>query len=478
MDQATPSAAPISKRPRKWLRRLALVLLFFVLVIGVVVLFFLRAASSELNDVIAEMDRLDPGWRLEDIEAGRKVVPDDKNSALHIMTVKKLLGGKAVQTPAMEKTFRALPPQVEHNAEQTAELQKRFALFPKAVLEARKLIDLPEGRWPINYEANLFSKAPAVRLMDALDVCRLLELDAARRVQAFDADGAVDSCLAAQHAAQSMGNDPTLMAQLVRHACTAVAMRALERTLAQGHFTDASEPTLKRMQAALAKELPQQTLLPAMRAERAFAHQVFEAIAEGKVSAANLAAARAAAPIADTLEMTMIDRVPGYRTRQHAAQLRIYNDVIEALKLPPQTREDRLQVLLKKAKDGSLLVRTSMPYLLGLVKEACRPQAQLRCALVALAAERFRLGQKRWPASLQELLEANLLDAVPTGPYDGKPMRLKRIADGLIIYCTGPDGIDHGGVIGRDANKPGTDLGFQVWDVAQRRQSPRPSVVK
>jgi hypothetical protein len=55
MDQAPPSAAPISKQPRKWLRRLALVFLFFALVIGGVVLFFLRAASSELNDVIAEM---------------------------------------------------------------------------------------------------------------------------------------------------------------------------------------------------------------------------------------------------------------------------------------------------------------------------------------------------------------------------------------------------------------------------------------
>ena len=34
------------------------------------------------QDAAAEADRLDPGWRLEDLEAHRAAVPDDQNGAL------------------------------------------------------------------------------------------------------------------------------------------------------------------------------------------------------------------------------------------------------------------------------------------------------------------------------------------------------------------------------------------------------------
>jgi hypothetical protein len=97
----------------------------------------------------------------------------------------------------------------------------------------------------------------------------------------------------------------------------------------------------------------------------------------------------------------------------------------------------------------------------------------LSCTLTALAAERYRLANNRWPTSLDELCPRFLAE-IPLDPYDGKPLRLAARDDGIVIYTIGPDGKDDGGKIinraVRDATNP--DLGLQLWHPAQRRIPP------
>ena len=67
------------------------------------------------------------------------------------------------------------------------------------------------------------------------------------------------------------------------------------------------------------------------------------------------------------------------------------------------------------------------------------------------------------------------LKAVPTDPFDGKPIRLKRLADGWLVWAIGMDSIDHGGTLDRQKMyQAGNDIGFQLWDMAARRQPPPP----
>jgi hypothetical protein len=95
----------------------------------------------------------------------------------------------------------------------------------------------------------------------------------------------------------------------------------------------------------------------------------------------------------------------------------------------------------------------------------------MRCLQVLLALERHRRAKGAWPAKL-EALTPTLLKAVPLDPFDGKPLRYRATADGVIVYSVGPDGSDDGGNIDRTRGPttPGTDLGFQLWDVKSRRQ--------
>src|SRR6266478_6545762 len=48
-------------------------------------------AERSLAEAIANLERSDPGWRLQDIEANREVIPDEENSSLVIRKVKDAL---------------------------------------------------------------------------------------------------------------------------------------------------------------------------------------------------------------------------------------------------------------------------------------------------------------------------------------------------------------------------------------------------
>jgi hypothetical protein len=101
-----------------------------------------------------------------------------------------------------------------------------------------------------------------------------------------------------------------------------------------------------------------------------------------------------------------------------------------------------------------------------------RSRATLRSAATAVAAERFRRDQGRWPAALDELVPA-YVTAVPLDPFDGQPLRSRRLGDGFVVYSVGPDLADDGGQIhsGGVGGMP-KDCGIRLWDPAQRRQPP------
>ncbi|HET7624458.1 MAG TPA: hypothetical protein VFM25_04275, partial [Verrucomicrobiae bacterium] len=72
-------------------------------------------------------------------------------------------------------------------------------------------------------------------------------------------------------------------------------------------------------------------------------------------------------------------------------------------------------------------------------------RANLRTAATAVAIERWRLGHEgKIPDSLNDLIPS-LVSAMPLDPFDGKPLRYKKLAHGYIVYSIGPDLEDDGG---------------------------------
>ena len=103
-----------------------------------------------------------------------------------------------------------------------------------------------------------------------------------------------------------------------------------------------------------------------------------------------------------------------------------------------------------------------LPALCKCAQTAARGEAQWSVVRLALAVEKFRVKQGRWPQQPAEVAPEWIL-TVPLDPFDGKPLRMKRTERGLIVYSIGPDGNDDGGTP-FDSEKKTGDITFTLAD--------------
>ena len=79
-----------------------------------------------------------------------------------------------------------------------------------------------------------------------------------------------------------------------------------------------------------------------------------------------------------------------------------------------------------------------------------RGKASYETIVTILALKRWRLEKNAYPATLDELVAAGYLKALPRDPYSDKPLVYERTDDDFVLYSVGPNFSDDGG-------KPGTD---------------------
>ena len=267
---------------------------------------------------------------------------------------------------------------------------------------------------------------------------------------------------------RSLGDEPFLVSQFVRIAFDIWATSSVERILAQGQ---ASGRALDGLQRLLSEEECTPFLVNALRGERARIDAFLRALEDGKVSLPRYAgvSAKPSSTVTGVWE-SLTSRAAARRA--HPVLLRLLTESIQTAQLPTEQRADRFEIQEKRVKETDLpvLVNLLFPAMITIAKSDIRVRANLRCAVVALAAERFRLANGRWPKDLAELVPA-YLKKVPLDPYDGKPIRLRAVPDGLLVYSIGPDRQDNGGAINRRTpDAPGQDIVFQLWNVDARRK--------
>jgi hypothetical protein len=460
------------RRQRRWLVRLGVGLLVFLAVVAGRRLYRHYQVSRALEEAVVELDHSDPGWRLEEIEAAREKVPDEENSALRIVAAGKLLPG-AWPAHEFSDMFKDLPPQEQLTPDMAARLQAELENHKDAVGIARQLVDLPRGRHHIEYLPNLLE----TRLDDqgtSRKVAWLLFYDVMRCAQAGDPRQALSSCRAIVNAGRSLGDEPTAISQLIRIACVVSACQAAERILAQG---EPPPVEMQRLQAALAEEELFPGQLIALRGDRAFFHGMFDVMEQGEVLPSELADSR---PPWEERWFGWIIR-DNFRA-EHPLMLSLMARRIRLAQLPlhEQAAAERTfeaEVLARRSSE-TILTGLFVPGTTKIGQASRRKHARIRCATAALACERYRQKAGTWPAKLADLV-SDYLPEVPTDPYDGKPLRFRRLADGLAIYTLGPDEQDDGGTFDREKPiRPGTDIGFRLWDAVKRRQPPSPRPAK
>jgi hypothetical protein len=455
-------------------RRLALRLLGVLLLVGVVGLlawswWSRQHLKSRLAQKMEELDRTDPGWRLADLEAARPEVPEAKNSAHVIVAARKLLPRSGWRPVELANLLHRLVPNQRLTPEQAERLANDLDAVGPAVREARRLKDMPRGRHRLDIGGNpLGFLLPDQQ--ETRSIASLLRDDALRRTHERDMKGALESCRGVLNAGRSLDDEPTGISQLIRIACVLVACDCLERVLAQG---EAEEEDLAAMQALLELEDRHPTLLILCRGERALSHATFEGLERGTINLSDLG--QGGGDLKRRFSYWWAARqVRG----EHPHMLELLTQRVEAARLPlhEQGEADRqFTATMRALPERAALTRLLVPALEKFSDAARRKAALVRSAIVLVAVERYRRAHDRWPRKLADLTP-KYLAAVPLDPYDGKPLRFRRLPDGVVIYSVGPDLVDHGGTLDRENPlRPGTDLGCQLWDVSKRRQKPRPA---
>jgi hypothetical protein len=476
-----PADLPPPPRRRRW-RRL-LWLLPPLALVAAAWLYMYHAGDQRLAEAVAEAERTDPHWRLDDILTERAKIPDEENGAL------TALAAKAKRRPVGPWPWwesSPPPPRVANPERNPFEVMRdwkpnealpdwardsmrpEMELVADAIGEARKLADQPRGRYPITYSKDYISTLmPSIQ--DAREVAHLLSYDALFRAQSGDLDGALVSCRALINNARSIGDEPTLIAQLVRMAIRAIAIGQAERTLGQG---EPSADELAALQKAMEEEAEEPLLRIAVRGERGGMDRLMQTLQDGNTSVKQMKGLMAGGLTHQQGRWgeTALLYIPGAVTSNRAVLLQYMNRLVEISQMPPEQQVEPLNDLERALRKEPLLVRELLPAVGKVAEAERRTRAILRCAAAGLAAERYRREHGRWPEGLDDL-KGKFLREVPLDPYDGKPLRYRKDGEGIIIYAIWKDRQDDGGDRAKlNTYQDGTDAGFRLWDVDKRRQ--------
>jgi hypothetical protein len=143
----------------------------------------------------------------------------------------------------------------------------------------------------------------------------------------------------------------------------------------------------------------------------------------------------------------------------------------ETANRPWHERTAAVEAFVADERYAPALVRewTNMP---GILKRFQIRQAVVRCMVVGVATERYRLKHGAWPVAPTELVPV-FLPSLPADPFDGQPLRFRHLPDSVVIYSVGADRTDDGGQVRAvGTSQPATDDGVRLWDPAARRQPP------
>jgi hypothetical protein len=469
---------------RKWVRRIVRggIVLIVVIVLGALATrYTIRYQGQQrLAEQIAHLDTTDPRWRWEDNEADRETIPDAENSVLVLVpkfeaaragrdVEPKRPNGENIVTRDVENPNRLLTP------EDSRLIAKSLDENKEVVLIARMFEKFPRGRQPFPpFESWLSLSLEHTQTLRK--VVGVLRLDAERLSLDNQPDDAIALVYPILHAGNALRDEQTLISQLVRIAINAIAVGAMERTLALG------EPrvSLKDVQSKLLRESQSQYFFVGMRGERAGMHRMCEGFESGQLTPDKLdpelgnsggvfswAVVRTCLPV------------------NHANLLASTTKVIEARNLPEHEQFEFMKAFedeVKRKKSAGLFGRLDslisdllMPAITRVHMADLRGKAQLRCAAVGLALEQYRIKYGRWPNRLDELRK-DFLAVVPLDPFDGKPLRYAHRDDGVSIYSIGNDGKDDGGQIRSDKElrDQSKDIVFRLYNPDQRRLPPLP----
>jgi hypothetical protein len=385
----------------------------------------------------------------------------------------------SVPTDVRDKSRFSSPPRSKHDllpVEGTAKLPARTEPLPADMrqLIAEYLSDNAETlrllhqaasmrscRYPVDLTKGV--TAPLRHLNSIRHAARLLELEAIQHTEEQHPQPAVESTIASLGVSRSLNQEPTLISYLVHIACQGIDLESLERILNRTPLTDEQ---LAKLATAIEESENQQAFRRAYVGERCMGVDIFQGLRTGKIPLKEISS------MLDEEQPWPRFLIPVYRATgllelDERAYLDIMEGYVKATQLLPPESIAAFHAVTDKVEHLTrwrVLSRMLLPALDKPVSKAGYCAAKIRDAETALAVERYRLANGKLPSQLSDLVPT-FLPAVPSDPFDGKPLRYKTLAKGYVVYSVGEDREDNGGAEKNSKGVsygPGTDITFTV----------------
>ena len=330
------------------------------------------------------------------------------------------------------------------------------ALNPAAPVleEAREALRRPKVEWPVNH----FS-APCISdyeyITPCWEVAKMLRDRALAELSVNFSDKAAQDTLTILAMAEAVVPPRQVICELVRESILRVASEVISDGLRRRAWTDSNL-------SALSQSLPQQNLTSQMadslRMERAsvlqwmligFPRVVFDQpnnrVRQGE---------RLDEVFQRLITLYFQLRPMGWDHRDRARYIFVTQQLIESLSAGKRISPNEVPHLENFISTHSRwdlfnkpLSTLALIQLPRLVEGSAHAQTLLESTRTACAVERYRLGNKRLPVSLGDLVPA-FLPAAPNDPITGRPLLYKPKEDGaFVVYGVGWNQIDDGGSV-------------------------------
>jgi hypothetical protein len=313
-------------------------------------------------------------------------------------------------------------------------------------------------RYPVNLEDGAAAKLS--HLAKVKSCAYLLEGEAVVQASRGRTDAATKALLAGIALARSLQNEPLLVSWLLQNACLAITFQGLEEALSRKAFT---EDQLLSLQAALRDAESWASFGRGVRGERASFISNCLMSSEAWSNAWSQAAGT---------NLSQVTELVAYRKTATFQQdfdfaLDYYSNLLALADMPfPQCLDAQAQgagLNRETARARNFLVSSMLLPDLGILpSKAGNVAARVRITRAALALERYRLKHANaLPGALADLTP-ELLEAVPSDPFDGQPLRYNKFpGKGYVIYSIGGDRKDNNGAA-KSADGKGLDISLTV----------------
>jgi hypothetical protein len=305
---------------------------------------------------------------------------------------------------------------------------------------------LTNSRYPVDLTKGFQTLLP--HLVKVKGAVQLLTAEALLNASNGDNEKALAALRAAGAVADSLVEEPLLISQLVRVAAWAIICKRGELIL---NGATLSDQQLKTLQTLFQNAERPDAMVRGLAGERASGLAVFMGSPDQLSIFGNLDSDSRPA-LKDRLRASLyigLLKSTGLLRKDRAFYLDVMATNVAAAEAPFPERLTLAQqannaVMMPPSK-LMIFSRMLLPALSRTMQRDGDHTARIRTAQTAVAVERFRRAHNDGvPNDLNELVPTYLA-SVPGDPFDGQPLRFKRLTNGYVVYSVGSDLRDDGG---------------------------------